>query len=69
MKLFVTLERDQSGWIVAECPSVPGCVSQGKTEEEALANIREAIQACLEVRAAEGLPLTVRTLEVEVSVP
>jgi len=68
MKLFVTLERDESGWIVAECPSVPGCVSQGKTEEEALANIREAIQACLEVRAAQGLPLTVRTVEIDVSV-
>jgi predicted RNase H-like HicB family nuclease len=66
MKLLVTLERDESGWIVAECPSIPGCVSQGKTEEEALANIREAIQACLEVRA--GLPLTVRTVEIDVSV-
>lgn len=62
MKLFVTLERDESGWIVAECPSIPGCVSQGKSEEEALANIREAIQACLEVRAAQGMPLTVHTV-------
>ena len=68
MKLSVTLERDESGMIVAECPAIPGCVSQGKTEEEALANIREAIVACLEVRAEQGLPLTVRTVEIDVSV-
>ena len=45
MNLPVTLERDESGMIVAECPAIPGCVSQGQTEEEALANIREAIVA------------------------
>lgn len=53
MKLPVTLERDETGMIVAECPAIPGCVSQGETEEEALANIREAIIACLEVRAGD----------------
>ena len=68
MKLPVTLERDETGMIVAECPAIPGCVSQGKTEEEALANIREAIIGCLEVRAEQGLPLTVRTVEIDVSV-
>ncbi len=68
MKLIVTLERDESGMLVAECPSIPGCVSQGKTEDEALANIREAIELCLEARAAEGLPLTVETREIEVAV-
>jgi predicted RNase H-like HicB family nuclease len=68
MRFPVTLERDESGTIVAECPAIPGCVSQGATEEEALRNIREAIVACLEVRAEQGLPLTVRTVEVEVAV-
>jgi predicted RNase H-like HicB family nuclease len=68
MKLIVTLERDESGMIVAECPSIPGCVSQGKTEEEAIANVREAIAACLESRAANGMPLTVAIREVEVMV-
>jgi len=68
MKLVVTLERDETGMIVVECPAIPGCVSQGKTEEEALANIREAIQACVEARLANGLPLTVATREVEVLV-
>ncbi len=68
MKFIVTLERGEDGWIVAECPSIPGCVSQGKTEEEALENIEEAIALCLEVRAEEGLPLTVRTREIEIKV-
>jgi predicted RNase H-like HicB family nuclease len=61
MKLIVTLERDETGMTVAECPAIPGCISQGKTEEEALANIREAIRACVESRAANGMPLTVAT--------
>jgi len=68
MKLIVTLERDESGMIVVECPSIPGCVSQGKDEEEAMRGIREAIQGCLEARAARGMPLTVATREVEVAV-
>ena len=54
--------------IVAECPAIPGCISQGKTDDEAMANIREAIQACVEARAANGMPLTVATREVEVAV-
>jgi len=68
MKFIVTMERDETGMIVIECPSIPGCVSQGKTEDEAIANIKEAIHACLEVRAEKGLPLTVRTREIEVNV-
>jgi predicted RNase H-like HicB family nuclease len=68
MKFIVTLERDETGMIVAECPAIPGCVSQGQTEEEAMANIREAIGACLEARAANGMPLTVATREVEVQI-
>jgi len=68
MKLIVTLERDETGMVVAECPAIPGCISQGKTEEEALSNIREAIQGCLESRAKAGMPLTVATREIEVAV-
>ena len=68
VRLLVTLERDESGMIVAECPSIPGCISQGGTEDEALANIREAIQACVEARAANGIPITVAIREVEVAV-
>jgi len=68
MKLLVTLERDESGMIVAECPAIPGCISQGSTESEALDNIREAIAGCLEARAANHMPLTIDVREVEVPV-
>ena len=64
MELMVTLERDEDGVWVVECPSIPGCVSQGKTKSEALANIREAIELCVEVRAEQGYPLTVETQRV-----
>jgi predicted RNase H-like HicB family nuclease len=68
MKFIVTVMRDEDGAWVAECPAIPGCVSQGSTREEALVNVREAIAACLEVRAERGMPLTVETREVEVAV-
>lgn len=68
MRFQVTLDRDEDGVWVAECPAVPGCVSQGRTKEEAISNIGEAIVACLEVRAEQGLPLTVEIRQVEVSV-
>jgi predicted RNase H-like HicB family nuclease len=68
MKFVITLDRDEDAVWIAECPSIPGCVSQGGTREEALANVREAIAACLEVRAERGLPLTIETQQVEVSV-
>ena len=67
MKLLVTIDRDEDGLYVAECPSIPGCVSQGKTEKEALKNVREAITTCLEVRAERGMPLTVAVRQVEVT--
>ena len=57
MKFVTTLARDEDGAWIAECPSIPGCVSQGQTREEAIANIREAISLCLEVRAERGLGL------------
>ncbi|MCX6866283.1 MAG: type II toxin-antitoxin system HicB family antitoxin [Verrucomicrobia bacterium] len=68
MKFVITLERDEDGVWVAECPSIPGCVSQGSSREEAEGNIREAIIGCLEVRAEQGMPLTVETRTVEVAV-
>jgi predicted RNase H-like HicB family nuclease len=65
MKFIITIFRDEDGMFIAECPSIPGCVSQGKTEQEAEANIREAIKECLEVRAEKGMPLTVTTHQKE----
>ncbi|MGI8925798.1 MAG: type II toxin-antitoxin system HicB family antitoxin [Tepidiformaceae bacterium] len=56
MKYPVTMYRDEEGWLVVECPVIPGCMSQGRSKEEALANIREAIGLCLEVRRSQGVP-------------
>jgi predicted RNase H-like HicB family nuclease len=64
MKFNVTIERDEDGVFIAECPSIHGCVSQGATREESLANVREAIALCLEVRAERGLPLTLESTQV-----
>jgi predicted RNase H-like HicB family nuclease len=47
MIFHVKLEKAEDGWIVAECPALPGCVSQGKDEAEAIQNIKEAIVAWL----------------------
>jgi len=68
LKLPVIVQQDEEGWYVAECPVIPGCVSQGRTLEEALVNVREAMELCLEVRLEEGFPLTIETFEVEVPV-
>jgi len=53
----VVMRPGEDGWIVADCPIIPGCVSQGLTHDEALANIREAIELCLENREKEGRSL------------
>lgn len=66
MKFLVTIYQDEEGWYVIECPTIPGCMSQGETKEEALINIQEAIQLCLEVRKEKGLPLTTEYFEIEV---
>ena len=65
MRFSVTLDRDEDSVWIAECPAIPGCVSQGKTRGEALDNIKEAIALCLEVRAEKGLPLTIETQQVK----
>ena len=49
MKLHVIIEQDEAGYYIAEVPALPGCLSQGKTHEEALTNIKEAIEGWLEV--------------------
>jgi len=49
MRFKVLISDGEDGWLVVECPSLPGCVSQGRTVEEALENIKDAIQGCLDV--------------------
>ncbi len=67
MKFNVTIDRDEDGVWIVECPAIPGCVSQGATKDEALANAAAAIKLCLEVRAERGLPLTIGTRQIEVA--
>jgi predicted RNase H-like HicB family nuclease len=56
IKFFATMDRDEDGVWVAECPSIPGCISQGETKEAAIQNLQEAIVLCLKVRAERGNP-------------
>lgn len=57
MKLHVVVEKDETGYYVAEVPALPGCLSQGKTQDEALVNIKEAIESWLEVMEAKQASL------------
>ena len=68
MRLIITIYQDEDGAFIAECPSIPGCVSQGASEAEAEVNVRDAIRECLAVWAEMGLPATVATREIEVSI-
>jgi predicted RNase H-like HicB family nuclease len=63
-ELPVLLEEDESGMFVASCPSIPGCLSQGSTEEDALDKIREAITGCLETRRELNMTPTLHTVKV-----
>ncbi len=59
MTFHITLEAAEDGWVVAECPALPGCVSQGRDEEEAIANLREAVTAWMwaeDQKALKNLP-------------
>jgi antitoxin HicB len=70
LKFAITLEQDEDGFIVASCPALPGCHSQGRTEEEAIANIREAIRGYIASmrRHGEPIPSITEVREVEVAV-
>ncbi len=71
MIFHVTIEKAEDGWLVVECPALPGCVSQGKDEKEALDNIKEAITAWLwaeDMKAAENIPVQPDTMKIMVSV-
>lgn len=49
LQFKVVMEQDEDGWFVASAPAIPGCHTQGKTYEEVIKNIKEAIELCLEV--------------------
>ncbi|MBI4146842.1 type II toxin-antitoxin system HicB family antitoxin [Candidatus Woesearchaeota archaeon] len=69
MKYRIVLEQDEDGSFVAECPSLPGCVSQGKTRQEALNNIKDAIEGYLDSlkKHNEPIPPPIQEEMVEVS--
>ena len=69
-KFAITLEQDEDGFIVASCPALPGCHSQGRTEEEAIANVKEAIRGYIASmrRHGEPIPAIKEVREVEVLV-
>ena len=63
MRYTVVLSADvEEGGYVAECPAIPGCISEGDSIEDALANIREAIEGCLESLAARNEPMPTERL-------
>ncbi len=65
----VLLKPGEDGWIVVEFPAIPGCITQGRTREEALANAREALELTLESLIEEGEPIPEEDMEsVEVAV-
>jgi predicted RNase H-like HicB family nuclease len=64
MKFNVIIEKDESGYFVAEVPALPGCLSQGKTFEEAKENIKEAIEGWLEVMNEKAKESRKRVTEV-----
>ena len=66
MKLHVVIEQDEAGYYVAEVPALPGCVSQGKSREESLANVKEAIAGWLETMEAKTDVDLNQTVEVTV---
>jgi predicted RNase H-like HicB family nuclease len=69
MKFAITLEQDEDGFIVASCPALSGCHSQGRTKEEAIANIKEAIRGYIASMRKHGEPIPVTDVEeVEVAV-
>ena len=68
MKFLITIFQDEDGMFIAECPAIPGCVSQGQTEHNAINNIKEAIKACLEVRQTAGMDLFLPIQEVDIDI-
>ncbi|MFI5387868.1 MAG: type II toxin-antitoxin system HicB family antitoxin [Fimbriimonadales bacterium] len=67
MDLEVYLYQDEDGAWVVECPAIPGCVSQGATEDEALENIKDAIEGCRAARKELGMPLSVERRSIRIS--
>jgi len=70
MQFRIWINQDEDGMFVAEVPELPGCISQGKSREEAMDNIKDAIKGYLESlkKHNEPIPLSIREEMVEISV-
>jgi predicted RNase H-like HicB family nuclease len=68
MNFKVLIEKDEDGFYVATVPSLPGCISQGKSEKEAIKNIKEAIGMHIKILAEEGIPISSRSTTKEATV-
>ncbi len=70
MRYRILIEQDEDGMFVVECPTLPGCVSQGKTRNEALENIKDAIKGYLDslMKHNEPIPPTIQEEIVEIAV-
>jgi predicted RNase H-like HicB family nuclease len=68
LKLPVVITQDEDGYFLAEVPVLTSCFTQGKTKEEALSNIKEVIQLCLEQMTKEGSPIPEKYLLEQVEV-
>ncbi|VAX21323.1 hypothetical protein MNBD_NITROSPINAE04-182 [hydrothermal vent metagenome] len=66
MKLRVIIEKDEEGFFTAEVPSLPGCLSQGSTEGQAVANVKEAVEGWLEVMESKRKIDRSSTVEIQV---
>ncbi|MGD6850682.1 MAG: type II toxin-antitoxin system HicB family antitoxin [Candidatus Bathyarchaeia archaeon] len=62
----VIIEKDEDGVLIARVPDLPGCATEGKTKQELMKNVKEAIQAYLEDLKAHGDPVPVETVQVSV---
>ncbi|MBF0555856.1 MAG: type II toxin-antitoxin system HicB family antitoxin [Nitrospirae bacterium] len=70
MKYRITIEQDEDGIFIVQCPSLPGCISQGKTRQEAILNIQDALKGYIESLKIhnEPIPPSIEEEIIEVSV-
>ncbi|MEM7495825.1 MAG: type II toxin-antitoxin system HicB family antitoxin [Myxococcota bacterium] len=66
-KLPIILSEGEDSGIVVTCPLIPGCISQGQTRDEAMRNIREAVDLCLDMQSQEGWSIPARYEVAEVT--
>ena len=66
MKFHVVIEKDEAGYYSAEVPALPGCLSQGKSKDEAIANIKEAIQGWIEVMESKRSFNSAEAVEIQI---